>query len=154
MKRLFLPFASLLVAIVVAGCLASPVSSSGGFGAVTVTNTNVDAINSAAQAVFAEYGYQPGPMNYPVSFSFDKKAGAFGQLMYASYNDPTSYRVTLFTTQLPGTNDFRLSTRVARVSDAGEAGFEDTTRMSGLWSAEFGPILKKIAAQAQGAGGI
>lgn len=153
MKR-FLPFALCLVALVFAGCLAVPESSSGGLGAVTVTNTNVDAINAAAQAVFAEYGYQPGPMNYPDSMSFDKKSGAFGQLMYGSYNDPASVRVTMTTTQLPGTNDFRLGTRVTRVSDAGEAGFEDSTRMSGLWSAEFGPILKKIAAQASGAGGL
>lgn len=140
--------------LILAGCLTAPESESGGLGSTTVTNSNVDAINAAAQSVFGEYGYQPGPMNYPDSISFDKPASGFGQLMYGSYDETTTIRVTMSTTQLPGTNDYRLSTRVSRVNDAGEAGFEDSTRMMGVWSAEFGPILKKIAAEASNAGGI
>jgi len=38
------------------------------------------------------------------------------------------------------------------VSDAGEAGFEDSTKMTGLWSGEFLLLLQKIKAQAAGAG--
>jgi len=152
--KFLLPLLTGFVSMLLASCLVAPESSSGGLGATTVRDTNVDAINAAAQAVFAEYGYQPGPIVYPESISFDKPAGAFGELMYGGFDETTTFRVTLVTTQLPGTNDFRLSTRVSHVTDAGQAGFEDSTRMSGVWSAEFGPILKKIAAQAQGAGGI
>jgi hypothetical protein len=137
--------------ILLAGCLATPVDNSGGIGAVTVPNTNVTALISAAQTVFAQYGYTPGPMSYPDSISFDKPAGTFGKVLYGSYGTTTSVRVKLTMTQLTG-NDYRLGTRVSRVTDAGEAGFESNRKMLGLWSGQFGPLLQKIKAQAANAG--
>jgi hypothetical protein len=152
MKR-FLPISALCaLAILLSGCLTAPVSNSGGMGATTVPNTNVTALISSAQAVFAQYGYSPGPMSYPYSISFDKPSGGFGKLLYGSYGTTTTVRVKLTMLQLPGTNDYRLGTRVSRVTDAGEAGFEDSKKMVGLWSGEFGPILQKINAQAANAG--
>jgi hypothetical protein len=149
--KTFLPLAAL--AFLLAGCLATPVADSGGPGATTVPNTNPSAIVAAAQTVFANYGYSPGPVSYPDSISFDKPSGAFGKILYGSYGTTTSVRVTLNMTQLSSiTNDYRLSTRVSRVTDAGEAGFEESRNMVGLWSAEFGPILKQISAQAANAG--
>lgn len=150
MKRFFSP-ALCALAFLLAGCLTTPVSDSGGMGAVTVPNTNVTALISAAQTVFAQSGYSPGPMSYPDSISFDKPAGGFGKLLYGSYGTTTSVRVKLTMTQLAG-NDYRLGTRVSRVTDAGEAGFEDNRKMIGLWSGEFGPLLQKIKAQAANAG--
>ena len=152
MKILLPLFASVVCSLVLGGCLTTPVEKSGGMGSITVQNTNLNAILNAAQAVFSEDGYTVSGSNYPDSVSFDKPSGAFGQLMYGSYGTTTTFRVTLLTTAIPGTNDFRLSTRVSRVSDAGEAGFEDSTRMMGLWSGEFKPLLRKIAAQAGGVG--
>jgi hypothetical protein len=152
MKRLF-PLTTLCtLALLLAGCLTTPVADSGGPGATTVPNTNVPAIIAAAQSVFAQYGYTPGPMSYPDSISFDKPSGAFGKLLYGSYGTTTSVRVKLNIVPLGGSNDFRLGTRVSRVTDAGEAGFEDSSQMMGLWSGEFGPLLAKIKAQAANAG--
>lgn len=148
---MLLPVVSLLCSILLGGCLTSS-PSSGGIGSFTVENTNVNAILNAAQSVFSESGYTVSGSNYPQSVSFDKPAGAFGKLMYGSYGVTTTVRVTLSMIPLPGTNNYRLSTRVSRVSDAGEAGFEDDQRMLGLWSGEFKPLLRKIAAQAGGAG--
>ncbi|HEY5707731.1 MAG TPA: hypothetical protein VIS96_19385 [Terrimicrobiaceae bacterium] len=127
-------------------------ANSGGIGSVAVPNTNVNALIAAAQPVFAQYGYSPGPVNYPDSISFDKPAGGFGKLLYGSYDQTTTFRVRLSMIQIPGTNNFQLLTDVSRVSDAGEAGFEDNTKMIGLWSGEFLPLLQKIKAQAAGAG--
>ncbi len=150
-KRLFSPLALCAFVILLAGCLATPTSDSGGLGAVTVPNTNVSALISAAQTVFAQYGYSPGPMSYPDSISFDKPAGGFGKLLYGSYGTTTTVRVKLRMAQLTG-NDYRLSTRVSRVTNAGEAGFESNRKMIGLWSGEFGPLLQKIKTQASNAG--
>lgn len=150
MRRL-LPALLLSFAALLAGCLTTPVADSGGPGATTVPNTNATAIISAAQDVFANYGYTPGPMSYPDSISFDKPAGAFGKLLYGSYGTTTSVRAKLIITPLGGGN-YRLGTRVSRVSDAGEAGFEDSTKMMGVWSSQFGPLLKQISAQAANAG--
>jgi hypothetical protein len=141
-----------LALLLFAGCLATPVSKSGGIGSVTVSNTNVNAIISAANNVFPQYGYTMGPINYPDSVSFDKPAGAFGKILYGSYGVTTTMRVTMTMVDLPGSNDYQLRTRVSRVSDAGEAGFEDSNKMMGLWSGEFKPLLEKISAQASGAG--
>jgi hypothetical protein len=121
-------------------------------GAITVKNTNVSAILNAAQSVFSESGYTVSGSNYPQSVSFDKPSGSLGKLMYGSYGVTTTIRVTLSMIPLPGTNDYRLSPQVSRVSDAGEAGFEDSNKMLGLWSGEFKPLLRKVAAQAGGAG--
>ncbi len=142
----------LALSLLFAGCLATPVDKSGGMGATTATNTNPQAIVTAAQSVFANYGYTPGPGNFPNYISFEKPAGAFGKIMYGSYGTTTTIRVRVNMVQVPGTNDYRLGTRVSRVSDAGEAGFEDDTKMMGMWSGQFGPILKQIASQASGAG--
>lgn len=138
--------------LLLSGCLVSPVSSSGGMGSLTVSDTNVDAIVSAAQAAFPAYGYSLSASNYPISISFDKPGGAFTNIMWGSYNQPVTVRATMFMTPIPGTNDIRLSVRVSRVTDAGDAGFEDSTRMAGAWSGEFKPILRKIDAAASGAG--
>lgn len=144
------PFpASLLLAIVLTGCLTTPVSSSGG---ITVQNTNPSAIIGAAQSVFAQSGYSVSAVHYPDSISFDKPAGKLGELMYGSYGETTTIRVKLSLTPIPGTNDYRLGSSVFRVSDAGEEGFEDSTKMLGVWSAEFKPLLREIQAQAAGAG--
>lgn len=152
MKFLFPPLLSLALAVFLGGCLTTPVSKSGGAGAGTVTNSNPSAIIAAASSVFANYGYTAGPVDYPDSVSFDKPAGGFGKLMYGSYGVTTTFRVKLSIIPLPGTNDFRLSTRVSRVSDAGDAGFEDDQKMLGVWAAEFKPLIRQISAQASNAG--
>jgi hypothetical protein len=149
--KYLLPLVALLALL--AGCLTAPVADSGGIGAVTVSNTNPSAIVAAAQTVFANYGYTPGPVNYPDSISFDKPSGAFGKILYGSYGTTNSVRVKLGMVQISSiTNDYRLSTTVYRVTDDGEAGFESDQKMIGLWNAEFGPLLKQISAQAANAG--
>ncbi len=134
------------------GCFVSQTASSGGMGSVTVSDTNRATIIEAAQAVFPSYGYEPGPANFPESISFDKSAGAVGQIAYGSYGETTTLRVTLTLTPIPGTNDVRMSPTVYSVSDAGQAGFEDPTRRSQLFALEFKPILEKIRARSAGVG--
>jgi hypothetical protein len=70
--------------------------------------------------------------------------------MYGSYGQTTSYRASLAINQIPGTSDYRIGVSVARVNDAGMTGFEDSTRMMGMWSAEFAPMLQRIRKQASG----
>jgi hypothetical protein len=140
---------SLTAAALFAGCLTSSI---GGPGSVTVPNTNVDALIAAAKDVFVQAGYGPGPASYPTSISFEKAAGRFGQTMWGSFDQRPSIRVRLSMTPVSGTNDFRLNTRVLTVNNSGEAGFEDQRALVGLWSSEFGPLLRKIKTQASGAG--
>jgi hypothetical protein len=154
MKHLFSLLLVAAVVFLVSGCLVSPVANSGGLGSVTVKNSNPSAIVAAAQAVFPQSGYQIGPVNFPNSISFDKGSSRFANVMWGSYGNPQTIRVRVRISQIPGTNDYRLSPRVFSVSDAGEAGFDDARPLMGLWSAEFGPLLKQVAAQAGGAGGI
>ena len=99
-----------------------------------------------------ESGYTISGVDYPSTISFDKPAGKLGELMYGSYGTTTTVRVKLSLVPIPGTNDYWLKPSVFRVSDAGEAGFEDSTKMLGLWSGEFKPLLRQIQAQAAGAG--
>jgi hypothetical protein len=147
------PFSvSLLLSFVLTGCLTAPTSSSGGLGGITVQNTSPSAIIGAAKTVFAQSGYSLSSIDYPDSISFDKPAGRLGELMYGSYGETTTIRVKLSLMLIPRTNDYRLKSSVSRVSDAGQAGFEDSTTMLGLWSAEFKPLLRQIQAQAGGAG--
>lgn len=147
MKKLLPLFAVFIAAVLVSGCVVSKVNPGGGF---TATNTNVGAIMDAANAIFPQYGYTNSLTSYPDSISFDKPAGAFGKLLYGSYGVTTTMRAKLTITPV-GTNDYRLSVKFARVSDAGEAGFEEARHMP-LWSGEFNPILRQIVSQASGAG--
>lgn len=146
-----LPLLALSLCLLLSSCLTTPTASSGGPGAVTVTNTNVGALMAAMNSVFPQYGYTAGPANYPTSLSFDKPAGAFGKLMYGSYGVTTTIRVQVDMVSL-GANNYRLVPRVSRVSDAGQAGFEEDTKMLGMWAGQFGPVLEKVQEQAVNSG--
>ena len=158
MLKLCLMKISLLGAVVVpillSGCLVSPVASSGGLGSVTVVNSNPNAIVAAAQTVFPQSGYQLAKSNFPYSIAFDKPSSRFANIMWGSYGNPQTIRVRVNINQIPGTNNYRLVPKVFSVSSAGEAGFEDQRPVMGLWSGEFGPLLKQVAAQAGGAGAM
>ena len=140
--------AASLAALFLAGCLSSPIASSGGIGAITVKNTSVDRVISAAQTVFAGRGYTLSDSDYPESVSFDKPAGSFGNAMWGSYGNPQSIRVKIAMVPIPMTSDIRLEPRVYSVGDAGEAGFDNERPLIGLWNAEFGPMLKQVASLA------
>ncbi len=142
-----------LFALLLAGCLTPPVDQSGGPGSVTVTNSNPSAIISAAQSVFPNYGYTPGFGNGVSSVVFDKDSNKLANVLWGSYGCKQTVRVKVKIVQIPGTNNYRISPKVYTVSDAGEAGFESKRALIGLWGAEFGPLLKQVAAQASGAGG-
>lgn len=149
-----LPLVLSFLVFLLGGCLTTPVGKTGGPGSITVQNSNPFAILNAAQTVFAESGYSGGPGNFPESISFEKPAGAMGKLFYGSYGNTTTIRVKISMVQIPGTNDYRLVPHVSRVTDAGQAGFEDDQRMLGMWSGQFKPLLRKVAAQAGGAGPV
>ena len=140
--------AASLAVLFLAGCLSSPIASSGGIGAITVKNTSVDRVISAAQTVFAGRGYTLSDSDYPDSVSFDKPAGSFGNVMWGSYGNPQSIRVKIAMVPIPMTSDIRLEPRVYSVGDAGEAGFDNERPLIGLWNAEFGPMLKQVASLA------
>ena len=148
MIRLIKLSAVLFCATLLVGCLSSPISSSGGIGAVTVHDTNADAVTAAARDVFASRGYTLSGVDYPDSISFDKPAGGFGNVMWGSYGNPQTIRVRLAMVPITGTDNIRLQPRVFSVSDAGEAGFDNARPLFGIWNAEFGPMLKDIARKA------
>ena len=148
MKYFLTLAAALIFSWCLAGCLSSPISSSGGIGAVTVHDTNVDAVTAAARNVFASRGYTLSGVDYPNSISFDKPSGGFGNVMWGSYGNPQTIRVRLAMVSIPGTDNIRLEPKVFSVSDAGEAGFDNARPLFGVWNAEFGPMLKDIARKA------
>jgi hypothetical protein len=152
MKRLTLTLS--LFALLLAGCLTTPVSKSGGMGSVTVTNSNPSAIISVAQSVFPDYGYTPAFGNGINSVSFDKNSNKLANVLWGSYGDPQTIRVKVKIVQIPGTNDYRISPKVYTISNEGETGFQSKRPLMGLWNAEFGPLLKKVADQASGSGPI
>ncbi len=140
------------IALLLAGCLATPVERSGGPGSITVPNTNPHAIFHAAQPVFASYGYTSVRSDFPRSISFERPAGRLGEIAFGGPMQTTSFRVSLDMVRIPGTNDFRLRTQVERVNNANVAGFESSTKMLRLWSSQFNSILRKIKAEAANAG--
>ena len=148
MKHYLVLTVALISSWCLVGCLSSPISSSGGIGAVTVHDTNADAVTAAARDVFATRGYTLSGVDYPNSISFDKPAGGFGNVMWGSYGNPQTIRVRLAMMPIPGTDNIRLKPQVFSVSDAGEAGFDNARPLFGIWNAEFGPILKDIARKA------
>lgn len=141
-----------ILTLALGGCLTTPVSSSGGMGTVTVKNSNPAAIIAAAQSVFPNYGYTPTFGAGVDSISFDKNSNKLANVLWGSYDDPQTIRVKVKIIQIPGTNDYRISPKVYTISDEGESGFESKRPLMGLWNAEFGPLLKKVASQSSGAG--
>ena len=119
-----------------------------------LTPSGRELVVAAAQSVFPQAGYQLSGSNYPYSISFDKGSSRIANVMWGSYGDPQTIRVRVKINQIPGTSNYRLVPNVYSVSDAGEVGFEDQRPLMGLWSGEFGPLLKQVAAQAGGAGAM
>jgi len=140
------------LAFALAGCLVSPVERSGGIGSVTVSNSNPSAIITAAQNVFVRSGYQMTRVKFPHSATFEKPSSQFANIMWGSFSRPQTVRAKLQIVPIPGTADFRISTRLFSVTSAGMSGFEDARQISGLWATEFRPLLGRIAQQADNAG--
>lgn len=139
-------------AFLLSACLTTPTADSGGLGSITVPNSNPTAIIAAAQNVFAQSGYSTGVVNFPTSVSFEKPASAFGNAMWGSYGAKATIRVKLAINPVGASSSYALSTRVYSVTDAGDIGMEDKTKRSGLFAAEFKPLLRQVQSQAAGAG--
>ena len=147
--RAVLPGAALLLA----GCLASPVERSGSPGSITIPNTNPAAVAEAARGVLARYGYTPGPSAPPRRITFERASGRTGEIMFGSPVSNTAIRVRLDLVPIAGTRDIRVMPSVSRVRNAGRAGFEDETGMLlRSWSAQFRPALREIKARSANAG--
>jgi hypothetical protein len=101
MTRIFTLAAVVISSWCLVGCLSSPITRSGGIGAVTVHDTNADAVTAAARNVFASRGYTLSVVDYPNSISFDKPAGGFGNVMWGSYGNPQTIRVRLAMVPIP-----------------------------------------------------
>lgn len=146
---------SLLCTLLLAGCLVTPVSESGGMGSVTVINSNPGAIIAAAQSIFPDYGYSPAFGGDGVSsVCFDKNSNKVANVIWGSDGDPQTLHLKVKIVQIPGTNNYRISPKVSTISDQGEAGFESKHKLNGLWASQFSPIMKKVAAKASGAGAL
>lgn len=141
-----------VLALAFAGCLATPVADSHSIASVKIQNTNEAAILGAAQEVFADYGYSPGPMDSAGDVSFEKPAKGFSRAMWGGYMDQTVIRVVLIVSAVPGGNDYMVRPRIYAVRDGDVAGFSDKQRLTDLWALEFKPVMAKIQAQAQNAG--
>jgi hypothetical protein len=144
--------ALLLLSSVLTGCLVTPVSQSGGIGSVTVTNSNPQAIISAAQNVFPNYGYTYHNTRYPDSVSFDQASNMAANVMWGSYGQPQTLRVKVQITKIPGTTNYRISPKVYSVTSAGEVGFESKRPVASLWNTQFSSLFRQIANQSSGAG--
>ena len=136
-----------LAAALFTGCATTPVSQT---GSTTVVNSNPYAIVNAAQSVFANSGYSAGPSDFPNSVSFDKPSGAFGKIMYGSYDQTTSILCTMSITQIPGTSNYRLGATAHTVQNDGQAGFESSRPI--VFDNQFNPLLRQVASQASNAG--
>ncbi|MFV0416811.1 MAG: hypothetical protein ACK5NG_10650 [Chthoniobacterales bacterium] len=134
------------LSVFLTACLVSSPEKSGGLAAITVVNTSLSDVVEAANQAFTNAGYTQGPVDYPDSFSYDKPSGAFGQVMWGSYHDPSSYRAVLKVNSL-GDNSYRLSAHARIVSDSGDAGFESSRPMIGPWNLELMPVLRNIKKQ-------
>jgi hypothetical protein len=152
MNRWFSWMGMLGMLALLSGCMATPVERSGGPGSVTIANSNPFAIASAAGAVFPRYGYTPGPGRFPDSISFERPAGRAGEAMFGSFNNRTTFRVRLRIVPIAGTPDFRVMPQVYRVSNAGQAGFEQQVPMMRSWSGQFSAILRDVRARAENSG--
>ena len=150
-----LPFlATAFFAFFLSGCLVQPVSQSGGMGSVTVSNSTPDAIISALQQVFPEYGYTLHSVHYPTSVTFDQGSSKIANVLWGSYGQPQTLRVHVNIIPIPGGSNYRLSPKVYTVTSAGEAGFESKRPLVGLWNSQFSPLLKRVSTQASGSGGL
>ncbi len=84
--------------------------------------------------------------------SFQRPAGRVGEAMFGGFNQTTFFRVRIQLTPISGTNDFRLTTQVYRVTNADQPGFARETAMLRSWSSQFNSILRDIRSQAENAG--
>ncbi len=145
-----------LLALLLGGCLAVPVDQSGGPAAVTVRNTNPQALAQAARAALARYGYAPGPSDFPRWVAFDSRPGRRGQTLgnsniNSAFGD-TVVRLRLDFLPIAGTPDYRVVPSLSRVTNAGTSAFERDNRMPGAWLRQFRPALEAMREGAENAG--
>ncbi len=137
------------LALLLPGCATAPVDRSGVSGAITVPDTNADAIARAATPAFARYGYQPARGTTPQSLFFQRPAAPAGGRLLGGPSAGTNLRVRLQLLPLSRGNDFRLMIQVAQVDMRSATADQTSLR---LWMSEFDSVLREIRTRAAHAG--
>jgi hypothetical protein len=136
----------LLGVILVAGCQSGPASAS--FASVTIPGKTPEEICNAAAAVFQEGGYQVMSLN-PSGMVFQKEASrrksmAYNGIVNTQYGAVTLERVKAELVDI-GAGSHRLQCQASIVRGAGDAFFEDESRLSNLRSGPYQSLLNKVA---------
>lgn len=137
------------VSMLLSGCATAPVDRSGVSGAITVPDTNPEAITRAARPAFARYGYQPARGTTAQSLFFQRPSAPAGGPLLGNPPPGTTLRVRLQLLPLSGGNDYRLLIQVAQADMRSPSGDQTSLR---LWMSEFNSVLREIRAQAAHAG--
>jgi len=135
--------------VLTTGCTTAPVDRAGISGAITVRNTNPDAIRRAALPAFARYGYSPGRGTTAQALFFERPSAQPGERLLGTPPTTTNLGVRLQLLPMAHDNDFRLVVQVTRVNLAGPTADSQSMR---LWQSQFDSILREIRSQAENVG--
>jgi hypothetical protein len=139
-----LAFAALtgLLLVLATGCRSTD-GGSRAFAAVTLHGHSPETIRQTAANVLAEKGYYDSSRGR--EWLFDRPTSTMSQVMYGGWfdKDTVRERVRLNLVRL-GDDMYRLECTAVMVRDAGDAFFEEETRMTRLRSGPYEKILREV----------
>ncbi len=146
-STLFCTFALLIAAALAAGCqTGGPASAS--FASVTIPGKTPQEICNTTGAVFQEDGYQVMSLN-PSAMIFQKEASKGTSIAYNGMVNTHSGAVTLIRVRAElvplGAGSHRLQCQASIVRGAGDAFFEDESKLTNLRSRPYQNLLDKVA---------
>jgi len=136
-----------VIATALCGCrLGEPKSS--GFASVVIPGHSADEISKAAGAVFQEDGYQVASLNTD-GMVFQKQGSrgqdiAYNGMVGSYYGEVSVTRVRAQIVDL-GAGSYRLQCQAYVVRNAGDAVFEDESRLLNVRSGPYQSLLNKVA---------
>jgi hypothetical protein len=142
-------FAALALALGL-GC-ESPGGGSGAFATITVHSASAELVRVTVREVFGEEGFYDASRGG--AWFLDRPTSKVGQWMHGGWFDGSGVRERA-KLRLISLSDgaYRLECTGVMVRDAGDAFFEEETRMTGLKSGPYKKLLNEVDRRLRGAG--
>jgi hypothetical protein len=124
------------------GCQSSK-GGSGAFAAITIHDSSTSQVRETVMTVFGEKGFYDA--SRPGSWFLDRPTSKMGRLMHGGWFDADGVRERVKLRLIPLSDGaYRIECTAVMVRDAGDAFFEEETRMTGLKSGPYEQLLEEV----------
>ena len=135
----------LLVILMLSGCSSTPRTPSNRLAAVIIKDHPITQVNSVAQTVFKEHGFQVARQE-PGEIVFEKEGSNMDTLVYGDWSEKKVWvRVKAFLRVMRPTEEVLLDCDAYMVIDLGDPRFEEPHKLTKVHRKHYQELLDEVS---------